>query len=126
MTMVQTFSAGNNILTQGFQQPNDNLVGILDLAKTDFGSFAVYPNPAIDNMYYGFELPESGKVTISLFDELGQKVSDLYNSNYSSGKVTQSTNVTLFAAGVYFLTMNFTSDKDGKTHTLTQKFQVIN
>ena len=33
MTMVQTFSANNNILTQGFQQPTNNVTGIIDLSQ---------------------------------------------------------------------------------------------
>jgi len=62
MTMVQTFSANGNILTQGFQQPNEVLTGLIDLTQGQFGSFVVYPNPAVDNMWFGFQLPEAGKV----------------------------------------------------------------
>src|SRR5882757_1716137 len=68
MTMVQTFSANGNILTQGFQQPNDNVTGLIDLTQDEFGSFVVYPNPAVDNMWFGFQLPEAGKVQITLYD----------------------------------------------------------
>ena len=89
MTMVQTFSANNNILTQGFQQPNyDTLVGILEITQDDFGSFVVYPNPAVDNTWLAFQMPEAGRVTISLYDMLGQKISDVYAANYSNGKIT--------------------------------------
>jgi len=126
MTMVQTFTSGNNILTQGFQQPNDITIGILDMSKTEFGSFMVYPNPAVDDIWFGFELPEAGRVSISLYNNLGQKVSDLYNANYESGKTIQQTNVSTFAAGMYFVTMTFTSAKDGKSHIRTERFQVIN
>lgn len=126
MTMVQTFSANGNILTQGFQQPNENVTGLIDMTKDEFGSLVVYPNPAVENLWYGVELPESGRLTISLFDVIGQKVSDVYNASYSGGKVIQQTNVSTFAAGSYFLTMSFTSDKDGKVYTTTKKFQVIN
>ncbi len=126
MTMVETFTAGGNILTQGFQQPTDKVTGLLDFTRDEFGSFVVYPNPAVDNFWFGLQLPEAGKVTVGLFDVLGQKVLDVYESNYTDGKVMQQTNVTAFAAGLYFLTMNFTSDKDGKVHTTTKKFQIIN
>lgn len=126
MTMVQTFSANGNILTQGFQQPNENVTGLIDMTKDEFGSFVVYPNPAVDNLWFGFELPESGKVSVSLYDIIGQKVSDVYNGNYTNGKIVQQTSVSTFAAGVYLLTMNFVSEKDGKTHIVSKKFQVIN
>jgi len=125
MTMVQTFSANNNILTQGFQQPNDKVLGLIDITQDDFGSFVVYPNPAVDNAWLGFELPEAGRVSISLYDVLGQKVSDVYAANYESGKITDQTNLSSFAGGMYFMTMTFVSVKDGKTHVTTKKLQVI-
>lgn len=126
MTMVETFSANGNILTQGFQQPNESVVGLIGITRDEFGSLVVYPNPAVDDMWFGLELPENGKISISLYNDIGQKISDVYNSNYTGGKVVQQLNVSVFAAGVYFLTMNFTSEKDGKVHTTTKKFQVIN
>jgi hypothetical protein len=126
MTMVETFSANGNILTQGFQQPNDNILGLIDLSQDEFGSFVVYPNPAVDNAWFGFQMPESGRVSIALFNDLGQKVADVYNANYETGKTVEQVNVSKFAAGMYFLTMTFTSEKDGKTHVTTQKLQLIN
>ena len=126
MTMVQTFSANGNILTQGFQQPTDKVTGLIDFTQDAFGSFVIYPNPAVDNFWFGLQLPESGKVTVAMFDVLGQKVADVYESNYDNGKVVQQTNVSNFAAGFYLLTMTFKSDRDGKEHITTKKFQVIN
>jgi len=126
MTMVQTFSANGNILTQGFQQPNDNILGLLDLTQDEFGSFAVYPNPAVDNLWFGFQLPEEGKVQIALYNAIGQKIADVLNTNYDTGKITEQLNVSAYAAGAYMLTMTFVSNKDGKVRTSTKKFQVIN
>ncbi len=126
MTMVQTFSANGNILTQGFQQPNDNITGLIDLTQDAFGSFVIYPNPAVDNMWFGFQLPEAGKVQITLYDAIGQKISDVYHTSYDNGKIVEQLNVSMYAAGVYMLTMTFVSDKDGKSHISTKKFQVIN
>lgn len=126
MTMVQTFSANGNILTQGFQQPNEVLTGLIDLTQGQFGSFVVYPNPAVDNMWFGFQLPEAGKVQFTLYNALGQKISDVYSTSYNNGKVVEQLNVTTYAAGMYMLTMSFVSDADGRVHTATQKFQVVN
>jgi type IX secretion system substrate protein len=125
MTMVQTFSANNNILTQGFQQPNDISIGILEVTQDDFGSFVVYPNPAVDNTWLAFQMPEAGRVTISLYDMLGQKISDVYAANYSNGKISAETNVSSLAASMYFMTLTFVSAQDGKTHITTKKLQVI-
>lgn len=126
MTMVQTFSAGNVILTQGFQQPNDFTTGLLDVTKDEFGSFVMYPNPAVDNMSYGFSFPESGTVKVTVVNNIGQAMTDVYNGTYTSGKTVEVLNVTNFAAGVYFMNLTFTGDKDGKVYTISKKFQVIN
>lgn len=126
MTMVETFNANNIWLTQGFQQPNDQLVGILDMVKDEYGSFVVYPNPAVDNVWYGFELPEAGRVSVGIFNVIGQNIGQLYEGNYDSGKIIQQTNVSTLAAGLYMMTMNFISDRDNKEHVITKKFQVIN
>ncbi len=73
MTMVQTFSSDSNILTQGFQQPNDKITGLIDITPAEFGSFVVYPNPTVDQFWFGFQLPEAGKVTLTMYDAIARK-----------------------------------------------------
>lgn len=126
MTMVQTFSAGGNILTQGFQQPNDQLVGLIDFTKDEFGSFVLYPNPAVDNLWFGFQFPESGRIAIAVYNALGQKMADVYSGNYDTGKTTDGFAVSGFAAGSYYLSLTFTSERDNTTRLITKPFQVIN
>jgi len=70
-------------------------------------------------------MPEAGRVTISLYDMLGQKISDVYAANYSNGKISAETNVSSLAASMYFMTLTFVSAQDGKTHITTKKLQVI-
>ena len=125
MTMVQTFSSSGNILTQGFQQPNTMPTGLIELSQGEFGSFVVYPNPAVDAAFFGFEFPEHGKVTVILYNSLGQKLSDVFNTNYSNGNTVQTLNTSLLASGMYFLTLNFVSDQTGKENTMSRKLQVI-
>jgi hypothetical protein len=125
MTMVQTFTAGSNTLTQGFQQPNDNLLGILDLAQTPFGSFVVYPNPAVDQAWFAFQFPEQGEVNVVLYNSLGQKIANVFHTGYNTGKEIEQLNASALASGMYYLTLNFVSTSDGAGHTLSEKFQVI-
>ncbi len=124
MTMVETFSANGNILTQGFQQPNDISVGLIDMAKGEFGSFIVYPNPAVDKLWFGFEMPKSGEVTIALYNTLGQKIADVLTTTYLNGKTVETLDVTLLAAGAYYLSLTF-NGQDGQTAFLSKQFQVI-
>ncbi|MGD0710407.1 MAG: hypothetical protein ABR968_04440 [Bacteroidales bacterium] len=46
MTMVQTFQSGSNFLTQGFQQPEDYTVGIVETPVVS-GDILIYPNPTV-------------------------------------------------------------------------------
>ncbi|MCS6934855.1 MAG: T9SS type A sorting domain-containing protein [Chitinophagales bacterium] len=126
MTMVETFSANGNILTQGFQQPNQIIIGLLDITRDAFGSFVVYPNPAVDNLYFGFEFPEAGNVKVALYNTLGQKLSDVFAADYGTGKTVEVFQVSNLAAGTYYLSLNFTSAVTGKEYVSTKSFQVIN
>jgi hypothetical protein len=126
MTMVQTFSANGNILTQGFQQPNDNITGLIDLTHDDYGSLVVYPNPAVDNLWYGFQFPENGKIQVALYDMLGQVVSELYTADYTGGKTVQQISVSSLAAADYFIKSSFTAASNGKVYTTSKRFVVIN
>ena len=126
MTMVQTFTSGGNILTQGFQQPIlDTVTGLINITQDQFGSFVIYPNPAVNNFYYGFQLPQQGRVDILVYDELGQKTADIYHGNYDSGKTIDMANCSSFAAGTYYVTMIFTSNVDDVKHITTKKLLVV-
>lgn len=126
MSMVQTFSSSSVILTQGFQQPDPQPVSIDNIIITQPGSLSIYPNPATDNVWLGFELNEAGQVAIAIYDVLGQKISDVYNGTYNEGKVTQQVSLNGLAAGSYYLGLSFTAEKSKKTQTVTKSFYVIN
>ena len=127
MTMVQTFSANNNILTQGFQQPSDSLIGVglLDITDNDFISFVTYPNPAISKMWYGFMSPEQGLINVLVFDVAGQKIGEPYKGICNVGKTMENMDVSAFASGMYLITAVFISAKSGKEYTTTKRFEVI-
>lgn len=125
MSMIKTFTAANNILTQGFQQPNEIISGLLNTQDGDFGSFAVYPNPAVNSGWVGFQLNGPGKVAILLYNDLGQQLASVYDANYSSGKIIQPVNYSPLSSGTYFLTMTYTSDKDSKEHTLSKQIEIL-
>jgi hypothetical protein len=45
--VIETFTGGNNILTQGFQQTNLMVTAIDELPGLDYG-ISVFPNPAVE------------------------------------------------------------------------------
>ena len=123
--VTTTISGGGNYLTQGFQQPTDIVNGLLDIDKEAFGSFSVYPVPAIEKLWFGYEFPAQGQVTVELYNTLGQKLDYTLTESYESGKVVHSFDCTLYAAGQYIITATFTTPDNSKKF-LSKQFLIIN
>jgi hypothetical protein len=125
MAMVETFTSSNTILTQGFHQPEQNITRILEAEQTDFGSFAVYPNPATTEVFFGYEFPQEGRIEVTLYNNLGQVVQNVFTDNeYSSGKSINAFNCSLLAAGNYVMQANFAGN-EGKKQVIAKKLQII-
>ena len=126
MTAVQTFTdaSGRNILTQGFQQPNDIVNGLLDIDKGADGAFSVYPIPAQNTLWYGYEFTEPGKTEVSLLNILGQKMNYSLSETYDSGKLIHSFECSAYASGNYILSVRFTTSS-GQEKVLSKKIQLI-
>lgn len=124
LAAIQTFSAPNVILTQGFQQPNDILSGLLDVERGADGAFSVYPVPAVTTVWYGYEFNEAGKVEISLFNIIGQRMDYSFNETYDSGKLIHSFDCSAYASGAYILSVKFTS-ATGAEKILSKKIQLL-
>ena len=65
-----------------------------------------YPNPFNPATTINYALPQSGKVTIIVFDLLGRKVMTVVNAYKSKGYYTKSIDMAGFASGVYFYRIN--------------------
>lgn len=125
-TVITTVSNPTNSLTQGFHQPSYIISGLLDTERDLKGSFSVYPSPAIETIWYGFEFPKQGTVKVFLTDAIGRLVATLLTeSNYVSGKTVNSFNCKDYAAGNYYVTAHFTTTS-GEKNQLTKKIQIIN
>lgn len=72
-SMTESFIAGSNILTQGFQQP-ENLNATVVNKGNIFSEVTAYPNPTrnILNLYFGNHL--DGFLKVELFDVTGKVV----------------------------------------------------
>jgi len=104
MTMVQTFTTSGNILTQGFQQPEDYSVGISesDITANDF---IIYPNPTSGAFTIEFNTANGNTATVRLFNPLGQLV---LTSNYAvlQGINKVSFDISSFSQGIYLLELS--------------------
>lgn len=124
MAATTTLSGGSTILTQGFQQPTDVVNGLLDLSRDGGGSLVVYPVPATDHLWYGYEWATRGDVALTLHDVTGRDLGWTAQERYESGRAVNGLDCSQFAAGSYVMEVRFTS-ASGEVRTLTRQFQVI-
>lgn len=79
---------------------------------------AVYPNPASDRAGIRFSLAEKGRVSLRLFNTLGQELDQLIGEIMPAGDHERNFDVSGLKRGVYFLRLD---TPDGSS---TRKFQV--
>jgi len=65
----------------------------------------VYPNPFNGQSFVSFAIPEFGRVRLSIYNLLGQKVTSLMDANMIPGNYRQQIDVKNLASGVYFITL---------------------
>ena len=73
-----------------------------------------YPNPFNPTTTINFTLPENTNVKIDIFNQLGQKIIELVNTQFPSGNHSIQWNASHYPSGVYFYEMRtdkFTSVK---------------
>lgn len=130
MSMVETFISSDEsvVLTQGFQQPDlfSSTAALSEPAGSNKSFFTLYPNPAVDNIWYNFQFAGRGEVNVSVYNAIGQNIANVYDGDYTSGTVSQTIHVADFAAGIYFLNVAFTSATDGNSSMVSKKFIVLN
>jgi len=73
-----------------------------------------YPNPFNPSTKITFEIPNSGLVTLKVFDITGKLVDVLLNGNKNSGKYTVDFNGSSLASGVYFYSLTSNDFTDTK------------
>ena len=125
MTMIETFQNPNAgmILTQGFQQPILQLVGIED---EDYAfEFIVFPNPASTQLNFRYDLQFPGKVKMHWTDMRGVPVLQDYEERYTGGQIEDAFDLQGISQGMYFLHVSY--DVDGKNihHKSIYKINVI-
>lgn len=75
-----------------------------------------YPNPFHNNTTIEYSIPFDGKVTVSLYNHLGQQLVTLVDATQSAGKYSVNSNFSGLPPGVYIARLKLT----GKTKDLTE------
>lgn len=77
---------------------NEEGTGIPD----KFNLYQNYPNPFNPVTNIKFDLPESGKISLKVYDRLGKKAAELINGYRSAGSYEINFDATGLSSGVYF------------------------
>jgi hypothetical protein len=92
----------------------------VDLAPSTYSLAQNYPNPFNPNTKIDFSLASDSKVTLKIFDVLGQEVRTLINGNLAAQSHSIEFNASTLNSGVYFYTIE-AKGTDGSNFTSTKK-----
>lgn len=124
MAMVETFQSTNNILTQGFHQPEEPQVAIGD--GVDYiNEFLVFPNPATDHLNVRYRLAFPGQVTLSLVNLSGVEVLPAYQDRYIGGLHEDQLQLDRLSQGMYVLRASYDVPAKGIHHISYYKINII-
>jgi hypothetical protein len=122
MTMVQTFTQPSNILTQGFQQPEQLTTGVAENEVVQ-GEVIVYPNPSNGQFNINYNALSEGDYRVKIYNMVGQII---FDQSYGAGVGlnTISLNIGQFGQGIYMLQLSST-DLKGKQKTSIHKINLV-
>jgi len=77
-----------------------------------------YPNPFNPTTEINFALPTAGRVSLTIYNVLGQEVVNLVNGNMEAGNHTVTWEASNYSSGVYFYRLVADNDKFVKTNKM--------
>jgi hypothetical protein len=122
MTMVQTFIQPANMLTQGFQQPEQLTTGVSETEAVQ-GDIVVYPNPNSGQFNINYKAINHGEFQVKIFNMVGQIVFD-QSFFADSGINAISLNIAEFGQGIYMLQLS-SKDMNGKQKNSIHKINLV-
>jgi hypothetical protein len=93
-------------------------------APSDFVLEQNYPNPFNPSTVIKFSLPVDSKVTIDLYNTLGEKVDRLVNKEFSTGNHKVNFDASRLSNGIYYYTIN-AQGNNGKDFISTKKMVLM-
>lgn len=80
-----------------------------------------YPNPFNPSTTISYRIPEQSKVRLSIFNTLGQLISEIVNETKDAGSYLQSFDASQLSSGVYYYRIESLSANNTKTFVETKK-----
>lgn len=100
--MIETFTGGTNILTQGFQQPDEKTIGIQELNE-DGLTIKIFPNPTSDLVMIDLQSANAESYGVIMYDLLGRTLALPGILDRSHTQLQQSFNLSQLPSATYFL-----------------------
>lgn len=121
-TMIQTFSSGSTILTQGFQQPNDLSVGIV--GPENYFTILWYPNPSSGLLSLESDFPWAGRFSYRIIDALGRVVYQA-EEKVNRGMYKQRISLYSLADGLYHVETTLENENTKRIFTQVDILSII-
>lgn len=122
MTLVNTATGSNIIVTQGVLQPAPQPTGIHEEAFFN-NHFNVYPNPGEDIIFLQPAFATGGQLSFQLYDALGRVLKQGV-FKLDTGREKQSISLSDLAASTYSLSISFNNHND--IYKTAYKIQKVN
>ncbi len=84
---------------------------------TDYALEQNYPNPFNPATTIPYQLKDRAKVTLDIYNALGQKITTLVNAEQESGRYAPTFNATALASGMYFYRLQAVGARESFTQT---------
>lgn len=112
---LQTASTASTGASFAGPQFAGQVTGINKVTNEDMNSFVLYPNPASENTTIAFNITEKNKVSVSVYDVLGNLVSIISQENdFEKGNNTISLNTSNLSSGIYYISLEVNDAKETK------------
>jgi glutathionyl-hydroquinone reductase len=106
----------------------DSTVGVganYNVDKQDYHLYTNYPNPFNPRTVISYRLAFNSKVTLKVYNLLGEEVTTLVNDEKSAGEYRVVFDASHLSSGVYFYTLNAISTENGTNFLQTKKFTLL-
>jgi hypothetical protein len=100
-----------------------NIVSVNQLSTSIPDKFSLqqnYPNPFNPTTKIKFDIPQSVKVSLKVYDVLGREIANLVNSELNAGVYEYTFEGSAFSSGIYFYTLETENFKETKRMLLVK------
>ncbi len=120
--IVTTLTDIKLILTQGFQQPEDDFTISVPEFAGQYGVINVFPNPFTDMLNISVDTDKQHELYIYMYDMTGRQVQSQFLANHLPGQKQYSISTSGLAQGMYTLTLVSANGDFVKTVKITKAF----